>query len=209
MAQVLVGLVGEAPVVEDYPLGPQLRRRLDGVDWTGIKVSIEAMNWGAMHVVQGLEERRGVFDRVVLAACVERGADPGAIRCGVWSHDRMAPLALQERMYEAVTGIVSVDNLLAIGEHFGVWPAEVLTVEVEVPRTLFGTMVMTVDQCRLDGTPMDWVRRIGFDPAAAIEALAQAVVLATTVGRSAALPWEARTIETMMPAERWHNVSPA
>jgi len=122
------------------------------------------MNWGAVHIVQGLEPQRGQFERAVLVSCVERGMPAGTLRFGIWQHERMDALALQDRIYEAVTGIVSLDNLLVIGEHFNVWPAEVLTIELEAPQTLFG---------------------------------------------DAALPWEPRSLATMMPLEHWNVMTPS
>lgn len=189
--RVLLGLVGETPVVDAFPLGPRLAARLRGRDWpAGLQVEVEGMNWGALHVVQGLEGRRVAFDRVVLVACVQRGGASGRVRLGRWAHETLPTLALQERMFEAVTGIVSLDNLLVIGEHFGVWPVEVLTVEVEAPQALFGEMVTALAERAAAGppgaavAPPPWERLVGFDPEAVLQTLEEAVLFAVQ-GRGA------------------------
>jgi len=41
-----------------------------------------------------------------------------------------------------VTGIISVDNLLVIGEHFGIWPREVIVIEVEIPDDSIGNLIL-------------------------------------------------------------------
>ncbi len=35
------------------------------------------------------------------------------------------------RVSEAVTGVISLDNLLIVGGYFGIWPPDVVIVEVE------------------------------------------------------------------------------
>lgn len=206
---VLVGLVGESPVVEDFPLGPQLARRLRAGPWDDRIVQVEAMNWGAVHIVQGLEPQRGQFERAVLVSCVERGMPAGTLRFGIWQHERMDALALQDRIYEAVTGIVSLDNLLVIGEHFNVWPAEVLTIELEAPQTLFGDMAMSIGEMGGEGVPIDWSAAIGFDPLACIDAIESATRRVVAQGARAALPWEPRSLATMMPLEHWNVMTPS
>jgi len=208
--RVLLGLVGESPVVDEFPLGPRLAQRLRAQAWPAeLTVEVQAMNWGALHIVQGLEGRRGEHDRVVLVACVQRGGRVGALHQGRWLHDTLPTLAMQERIFEAVTGIVSLDNLLVIGEHFKVWPAEVLTVEVEAPESLFGDMVQLAAAAKEAGGAPDWRAALGFEPAAVVDALAAAVHTAVLHGAVAPGPWEPRRAATMQPTQPWHVVAPA
>ena len=37
---VLLGIVGHSPVLDDYPLGPQLMKNLEGRDWDEINIKI-------------------------------------------------------------------------------------------------------------------------------------------------------------------------
>ena len=54
----------------------------------------------------------------------------------------MSTLKLQDRIYEGVTGVVSLENTLVIGDYFKVWPNEVFTVEIDLPGDTFGEIVM-------------------------------------------------------------------
>ena len=49
----------------------------------------------------------------------------------------------KEGVFEAVTGVISLDNLLVIGEHFGIWPKELITVEVQLGDNAFGDLVLS------------------------------------------------------------------
>jgi len=51
-------------------------------------------------------------------------------------------LTVQERVYEAVTGIVDLENTLMIGEYFKAWPAECFTIEADMQPNTFGRLVM-------------------------------------------------------------------
>ena len=134
---VLIGTVGYYQFVRAYPLGPEFMKRLKAKTWP-MNVVIKEMNWGPIAIVQDLQADPVNYDRVVLVSAVERGGQPGYVSCRRWFHQTEAldPAAVQQRVYEGVTGIISVDNLLVIGEYFKVWPDEVITIEVELPETV-------------------------------------------------------------------------
>jgi len=48
-----------------------------------------------------------------------------------WDHVLPSPTEIQERVGEAVTGTISLDNLLIVTEAFGAFPDDVRVVEVE------------------------------------------------------------------------------
>ncbi len=45
-------------------------------------------------------------------------------------------------VFEAVTGVIGLDNLLVIGAHFGVWPKELLTVEAQFGESTLSDLVL-------------------------------------------------------------------
>ena len=139
MARVLVGIVGYYQFIRGYPLGPELmarlRQRLH-------EVEIREMNWGPIAIVQDFQASGAAYDRVVLVGAVDRGAPPGAVSVRRWMGGTADPLAVQLRVFEAVTGVISLDNLLVIGSHFGVWPAELITVEVQFPESNLSDFVL-------------------------------------------------------------------
>jgi hypothetical protein len=194
---VLIGVVGCTPVLESYPLGPVLMAKLQTESWPGVAVTIENMSWGPVAIVQSMQASAARYDRAVLIGAVQRGRAPGAVFAGHWQGGTLPPHLMQERMFEAVTGIVSLDNLLVIGEHFSVWPPELVTAEVELPKTCFGDIVIagSVDE--------DLEARLGFSPSAVIDALVALVRRAVVHGVAGGMTLEPRTAATLMPAEEF------
>jgi hypothetical protein len=141
MEQVVIGTVGYYSFLRGYPLGPRLMERLKAVPWPS-SVTLYEMNWGPIAIVQDFQASRVAYDRAVLVAAVDRGEQSGVVTCRRWLGGEPDALELQERMHEAVTGIISLDNLLVIGEHFKIWPAEVITVELQLEDRSFGDFVL-------------------------------------------------------------------
>jgi hypothetical protein len=115
--------------------------RLQAIRWP-LDVTICEMNWGPIAIVQDFQAKGAQYDRAVLVASVDRGEPPGAVTCRRWLGGDIGALALQARMHEAVTGTVSLDNLLIIAEHFKIWPEEVITVELQLTDNSFGEFVL-------------------------------------------------------------------
>jgi hydrogenase maturation protease len=129
MRRVLVGTVGYHNL-SDFSLGPKLLPRLQAGDWPS-GVEVEELHWGPIMVVQHFQALPQPYERVVLVAARPSGRAVGTVTLRQWRGGLPAAQEIQERVSEAVTGIISLDNLLVVGEHFGIWPAEVLIVDVE------------------------------------------------------------------------------
>jgi hypothetical protein len=142
MARVIIGLVGYYQFLPSYPIGPALKERLEAVAWSDHEVTIKEMNWGPIAIVQDFEANPNDLDRIVLVTAIDRGLKPGTVTCRRWTGGKLDVMAVQDRVFEAVTGVISLDNLLVIGEHFGIWPAELLTIELQLEDTAFGNLVM-------------------------------------------------------------------
>ena len=169
--RTLIGVVGYSPLVEAFPLGPALMRRLEAAAEQRSGLAIENMTWSPIHIVQRFEDGSLAADRLVLIGAADACGEPGRITCWRWGGGSLPPAVLQERIYEAVTGIVSLDNTLVIGEHFGVWPNQVMTVEIEMGPQTFGEIVMAEAEGAADRASL--LARLGFDPFAAGEQLAR------------------------------------
>jgi hydrogenase maturation protease len=136
--RILVGGVGH-PYLRDVSVGPVLVPRLKEMDWPAeVGVEVYDLHFGPIHVVQWLEEKPGYFSRVVLLSAVNREREPGAVYAYMWNGALPGPEEIHQRVCEAVTGIIGIDNLLIIGSHFKVWPEEVVVVEVEPCEEEFG-----------------------------------------------------------------------
>lgn len=148
--QVLLGVVGYCPFVRSYPLGPDLLERVQAPPWPTDGVLLRELNWGPIAIVQDFQAKPLNLSRAVLIAATDRGHAPNTVSCRRWHGEALDPLAVQQRVFEAVTGVISLDNLLVIGEHFGIWPPEVLTVEVQLAESNVGAFVMAeLDSGRL------------------------------------------------------------
>lgn len=100
------------------------------------------MGWGAMHIVQQWQEREERPERVVLVGAADAPKKPGSVSAYRWRGGPQEELDLQQRIHEAVTGVVSLDNLLAIGSHFAIWPEDCLVVQCDIAPDTFGRIVI-------------------------------------------------------------------
>ena len=137
----VIGIVGYYGFVRGYPLGPELMERLQATPWPD-DVEIREMNWGPVAIVQDFQAQANKPERVVLVGALDRGLAEGTISCRRWAGGALALDAVQRRMFEAVTGVISLDNLLVIGAHFGVWPDETFSVELQWPESGLGDLVL-------------------------------------------------------------------
>lgn len=127
-AHVLVGGVGYTNL-RDLSLGPELIARLRRDPWpTG--VDVEDLSAGAIHLVHELQSRPR-YAAAVLAAAVARGRPAGSIHERRWAHPPVSGDEVQERIGEALTGVISLDALLIVLDHFGVLPDDTTLIEVE------------------------------------------------------------------------------
>ena len=159
----LIGIVGYTPVLDAFPLSArlikELRRRLPGDG----SVAIENMSWGPIHIVQRFQDvETPRLERLVLVGGASVSVKPGRVHAYRWMGGKLPEHAVQERMYEAVTGIVDIENTLVIGEYFGIWPAECFVVEADIPANAFGCMVMADSEKR--GDDLSLTRELGFSP---------------------------------------------
>ena len=115
--------------LRDMSLGPVLTDRLKLSDWPQ-GVEVEDLSYGPIGVMHNLDAR-GPYDRILLVAGVKRNRQPGGMYCYRWARQLPGPEEIQARVAEAVTGVISLDNLLVIATYFGKLPRDVLVIEVE------------------------------------------------------------------------------
>ncbi len=139
--RIIVGIVGYYGFVRGYPLGPELMQRLHALAWPE-DAEIREMNWGPVAIVQDFQAQAEKPERVVLVGALDRGLAEGTVSCRRWAGGTLEPAAVQRRMFEAVTGVISLDNLLVIGAQFRVWPEQTYTVELQWPDSGLGDLVL-------------------------------------------------------------------
>ena len=130
MMKTLVAGVGYHNM-RDLSLGPELTARMMEMNWPA-QISVDPdFSFGPIAIVQRFQADPSLCDRLVLFAAISRDRQPGTITAYRWPGKLPSTSEIQARIGEAVTGVVSLDNLLIIGEQFGIWPDDLFVVEVE------------------------------------------------------------------------------
>jgi hydrogenase maturation protease len=134
-AKILIAGVGYRNL-RDMSLGPVLTDRLSQDAWPQ-GVEVEDLSYSPIGVMHNLDER-GPYDRIIFVAGVRRDRQPGGVYSYRWEHQLPDPEEIQARVAEAVTGVISLDNLLIIATYFGKLPRDVMVIEVEAADASWG-----------------------------------------------------------------------
>lgn len=122
--------------LRDMSLGPLLTDRLQETPWPD-GVEVEDLGYGPIAIMHALDERPP-YDRMIFFSGVKRGGVPGEIRCFAWDHRLPDPDEIQQRVAEAATGVIDLENLLIVATYFGKLPEDVVVFEVEAADDSFG-----------------------------------------------------------------------
>jgi len=115
--------------LRDLSAGNAVVDRLETLDWPP-EVEIEDLSYGPIDAIFRLRE--AAFDRlVVVGANARAGRIPGESYRRRWHYEPEPPELVQARVAEAVTGVISLENLLVICAHFEALPTEVTVIEIE------------------------------------------------------------------------------
>jgi hydrogenase maturation protease len=127
--RVLVGGVGYR-CLRDESVGPWAAEQL--APRAGGDVEVEDLGYHPVGFVQNLQDREP-YDRLVLVGAVRRGRPEGTVDVYRWDRVIGDVEAVQERVAEAVTGVISLDGLMIVGAALGgeAMPADVRVVEIE------------------------------------------------------------------------------
>ncbi len=125
--RVLVGGLGYR-YLRDESVGPHVAELL--ADRSANGVEVEDLSYHPVGLAQNLDERPD-YDRLVIVAGVRRGRAPGTIEDYRWEGVLPTRDEIQERVSEAVTGVISLENTLIVCKALGSLPADVRVVEVE------------------------------------------------------------------------------
>ena len=170
----MVGIVGYSAVVESYPLGPKLLEELENIFRDNPNVILENFTWSPVHIVQRLQGGEMTRpDRIVLVGLAAGSSKPGTVAVHRWVGGTQPEAKVQERIYEAVTGIVDLENTLMIGSYFNVWPDECLTVEADLAPDTFGRLVMAENKNKDSEDELS--RDLGYSPFAVRAQMVEAV----------------------------------
>ncbi len=141
----------------DLSFGPKLVERLQGMDWPDW-VRVEDFGYGPLAILDWFEESPGkTFERAILAGAVERGRKPGTLTTYSWIAGTPDPELVQQSVLEAGAGVISLENLLVVAQHFGALPADTSVVELEPLEKGWNTELSVVGEQRLEQA-VEWIR---------------------------------------------------
>ena len=130
MKKTFIGTVGYHNL-RNHSIGPKLLPQLQKMKWAE-GVEVDELNWGPIAVVQKFQSLPTSYDRVVLIAAIERpDRKVGDMTVYKWMGKLPDEELIQRCVGDAVTGVISVENLLIIGEHFKIWTGETFVVDIE------------------------------------------------------------------------------
>lgn len=130
MKNVFIGTVGYHNL-RNHSVGPALLPQLQSMRWPA-GVEVDEFNWGPIAIVQKFQSMSVPYDRVILLAAIERPTRSiGDITVFKWAGKLPDEELIQRCVGDAVTGVISVESLLIIGEYFKIWPGETFVVDVE------------------------------------------------------------------------------
>ncbi len=128
--KILIGTIGYHNL-RNHSIGPHIFPSLQKMDWP-LGIEVDEMNWGPIAIVQKFQSLETPYDKVIFICAIERlGRKIGEITLFKWMGKLPDGEELQARIGDAVTGVISVENLLIIGEHFQIWPKDCYLVDME------------------------------------------------------------------------------
>jgi hydrogenase maturation protease len=133
--------------LRDGSIGPYVADAL--AERAGDGVEVEDLSYHPVGLSQNLAEREP-YDRLVLVAAVRRGRAPGSVHAYRWDGALPDSREIQARVSEAVTGVISLDNLLTVCGALGGLPDDVSVVEVEPADEGWGEGFSPEVDARLD-----------------------------------------------------------
>jgi hydrogenase maturation protease len=144
---ILVGGVGEL-YQGDLHLGHVVLERLSGGAGLAADVLVEDLGYGAVAVLQRLQELRP--RALVLVGAARRGRRPGTVEVRRVEPRQLDPEHVRQAVAEAVTGYVSIDLVLEVAQGFRALPPLTVVVEVEPARTDVATRLSPSVERRLE-----------------------------------------------------------
>jgi hydrogenase maturation protease len=157
--RTLIGGVGYR-WLRDASFGLIASDELARLDWPpGIEVA--DLGYGALYVTMDLRDARPPYERLILLAGVPRGREPGRVYQYRWEGALPDPAEIDARIREAGAGVIDLDHLLVIAQHFDALPDDVVVLEIEPTESTAGDG-LSPEAARLLPEVIQMVRREAF-----------------------------------------------
>lgn len=145
------------PDIGDLSFGPKLVERLRDTPLPA-GTQIEDLSYGPIPILHWFEDEPGRFDRAIFVGAEERGREPGSLSTYDWMNTDPDPEDVHARVCEAVTGVISLENLLIILQHFGAMPPETSVIEIEPANREWGPDLSPTGERRMEEA-LTWIQR--------------------------------------------------
>lgn len=142
--------------LSDLSFGPILIERLQELEWPD-DVHIEDFSYGPIGVLMRLEDEPIQCDYAIFAGATERDRAPGTLHIYRWEVGPEDPEEVQARIAEAVTGVIGLQNLLVIMDHFEVLPQHTTVIELEPVDQEWGMEMSPLGLQRLEEA-VSWIQ---------------------------------------------------
>jgi hydrogenase maturation protease len=113
-------------------------------------VYVEDLNFGPVMIYQWFEETPVKYEKLILVSAANRGRVPGTLEVYTWDGKMPDEAGIQACIGEAVTGVLSLENLLVVCKHFEVLPEDVTIVEIEPQNEEYGLEFTPVVAAKVD-----------------------------------------------------------
>lgn len=128
-SHILIAGVGYT-YLHDWSVGPKVAAQLMGRDFPP-GVDIDDWSFGPLDAVYRLRDEQPPYDRVVFFGSIDRGRPVGTVTRHVWDKAELpGPDRIQDAIGEAISGVISIDNLVFVCAAFDALP-ECVMLEVE------------------------------------------------------------------------------
>lgn len=159
---LLLGGVGYT-YLGDMSFGAILVERLRALEWSS-GVAVEDVSYNPITVMDWLRDDPDRFDRAIFFGAIERGREPGSLTRYRWIASGIPAATVQDCVAEAVTGSISLYNLLVIGSHFELLPADTTVIEFEPVENNWGQGLSATGEMRATEV-IGWLRGESTAPA--------------------------------------------
>lgn len=127
---ILIAGIGYS-FLHDWSVGPRLVVELKKRTWRE-GVDIDDWSFGPIDGVYRFRAADPPFDRAVFFGAVQRGRPVGTVVCRRWDPAELPdPEVIQERVGEAISGVITLDNMVFVCAAFNALPQEVIVIDVE------------------------------------------------------------------------------
>lgn len=129
-ARCLIAGIGYS-FLHDWSIGPRVVRDLADREWPA-GVEVDDWSFGPIDAVNKLQGAVPPYDRIVFFGAVDRGRPPGTVLVRRWDAAELPSTDdIQQCVGEAISGVISLDNMVIVCGGLGALPDDVTLIEVE------------------------------------------------------------------------------